>query len=338
MTQSAHDTNDFQLGQLQQIPTQAMSRQARSEQSRGEAFRRTALALAVGLTLGLGASLVTIHNAQAAEASAVAGLQAPLQQPVGPQGFADVVERVTPAVVNVTVVQKPLQRMSLRGQELPEGSPMREFFKQFGGLPDMMPREREGEGSGFFISADGYIVTNNHVVEDAERIEVTLIDGTTMDAKVIGRDPKTDLALIKVNTDQPQAYVELSDSGEARVGDWVLAVGNPFGLGGSVNAGIISARGRDIQSGPYDDYLQIDAPINRGNSGGPLFDNRGRVIGVNTAIFSPSGGNIGIGFRDPGRDRRRRRRPTAHHRPCRARLARGADPARHRGGGWQPGA
>ena len=299
MTQSAHDTNDLQLGQLQLIPSRSVSAQALQEQSRREGFRRAALALAVGLTLGLGATLVTINNADADEPLAVTGLQAPLEQPAGPAGFADVVERVTPAVVNVTVVQKPLQRMSLQGQGLPEGSPMREFFKQFGGLPDGMPREREGEGSGFFISADGYIVTNNHVVEDADRIEVTLIDGTTMDAKVIGRDPKTDLALIKVNTDQPQPYVELTDSGEARVGDWVLAVGNPFGLGGSVNAGIISARGRDIQSGPYDDYLQIDAPINRGNSGGPLFDNRGRVIGVNTAIFSPSGGNIGIGFAIP---------------------------------------
>jgi len=192
-----------------------------------------------------------------------------------------------------------LQRMSIPGHGLPDGSPMQEFFKQFGGMPDLQPREREGEGSGFFITSDGYIVTNNHVVEGAERIEVTLADGSTAEARIVGRDPKTDLALIKVDTDKPQAYVELADSGDARVGDWVLAVGNPFGLGGSVNAGIISARGRDIQSGPYDDYLQIDAPINRGNSGGPLFDARGRVIGVNTAIFSPSGGNIGIGFAIP---------------------------------------
>jgi serine protease Do len=227
-----------------------------------------------------------------------------LEQPVGPPSFADVAERVTPAVVNVTVAQKPMQRMSMQGHPLPEGlpdnSPLREFFEQFGGMQDFgMPRMREGEGSGFVIDPTGYIVTNNHVIEGAETIEVTLNDGRQYEARVIGRDPKTDLALIKVDDAPELPHVDLGDSAEARIGDWVLAVGNPFGLGGSVNAGIISARGRDINSGPYDDYLQIDAPINRGNSGGPLFDARGRVIGVNTAIFSPSGGNIGIGFAIP---------------------------------------
>ena len=293
MTQFAHDSQ-------RPLPRRPLvARAVAMPQPEPRTFRRAALAGAVALTLALSATLATIGNADAAKVDSNTAPRQPLEQPAGPPGFADVVERVTPAVVNVTVAQKPVQRMSLPGHGLPEGSPMHEFFKQFGGLPDAMPHSREGEGSGFFISADGYIVTNNHVVESAERIEVTLTDGSTAEARIIGRDPKTDLALIKVDTDQPQPYVELSDSGQARVGDWVLAVGNPFGLGGSVNAGIISARGRDIQSGPYDDYLQIDAPINRGNSGGPLFDARGRVIGVNTAIYSPSGGNIGIGFAIP---------------------------------------
>jgi serine protease Do len=225
----------------------------------------------------------------------------PLSAPAGPPGFADVVERVTPAVVNVTVAQEPRQAMSLPGGQMPdENSPLYEFFKRFGGLDEMpTPDQREGEGSGFIIDDDGYIVTNNHVVDGATSIEITLNDGKQYQARVIGRDAKTDLALLKIDTDDALPHVAFGDSSGARVGDWVLAVGNPFGLGGSVNAGIISARGRDINSGPYDDYIQIDAPINRGNSGGPLFDARGVVIGVNTAIFSPSGGNIGIGFAIP---------------------------------------
>ncbi len=260
--------------------------------------RRAALALAITLAISFGVGLLSSGTADAAEANT----RAPLDNPVGPPSFADVAERVTPAVVNVTVAQKPMQRMSMEGrsmpQGLPENSPLREFFEQFGGMQEM-PMPRQGEGSGFIIDATGYIVTNNHVIESAEAIEVTLNDGTQYEARVVGRDPKTDLALIKVDGAPPLPHVELGDSTGARIGDWVLAVGNPFGLGGSVNAGIISARGRDINSGPYDDYLQIDAPINRGNSGGPLFDARGRVIGVNTAIFSPSGGNIGIGFAIP---------------------------------------
>lgn len=228
---------------------------------------------------------------------------APLAAPTGPTSFADVVERVTPAVVNVTVAQESQQTLSLPGGQMPdEDSPLYEFFKRFGGLdqmPSPMPRQREGEGSGFIIDAEGHIVTNNHVVDGASRIEVTLNDGEKYEARVIGRDAKTDLALIKIDNSDDLPHVSFGDSRGARVGDWVLAVGNPFGLGGSVNAGIISARGRDINSGPYDDYIQIDAPINRGNSGGPLFDARGVVIGVNTAIFSPSGGNIGIGFAIP---------------------------------------
>lgn len=223
----------------------------------------------------------------------------------GPHSFADVVERVTPAVVNVTVAQDPGQRLSPPHGNMPQGivpedSPLYPFFQRFGNMHGMpMPKERQGEGSGFIVDADGHIVTNNHVVEDATRIEVTLNDGTKHEARVIGRDPKTDIALIKIDADRPLPFVQPGSSKGARVGDWVLAVGNPFGLGGTVNAGIVSARGRDIQSGPYDDYLQIDAPINRGNSGGPLFDTTGQVIGVNTAIYSPSGGNVGIGFAIP---------------------------------------
>ena len=194
------------------------------------------------------------------------------------------------------------------GQTRP-GAPLDRFFRQFGfrqfGLPDgmpnggMMPRSRpvNAEGSGFFISADGYAVTNNHVVDHAKTVQVVTDDGKILSAKVIGTDPKTDVALIKVEgNDFP--FVKFSDR-DPRIGDWVIAVGNPFGLGGTVTAGVVSARGRDIGSGPYDDYIQIDAPVNKGNSGGPSFDVNGNVIGVNTAIFSPSGGSVGIGFDIP---------------------------------------
>lgn len=260
---------------------------------------RSILAAAISLALLVSAAGLMPQIARAET------VPAPLNTPVGPSSFADVVERVTPAVVNVTVAQEAMQALAMPGGQMPdEGSPLYEFFKRFGGLEEMpmpmpTPRQREGEGSGFIIDAEGHIVTNNHVVDGASRIEVTLNDGGKYEAKVIGRDAKTDLALIKIDTTDALPYVRFGDSRGARVGDWVLAVGNPFGLGGSVNAGIISARGRDINSGPYDDYIQIDAPINRGNSGGPLFDARGVVIGVNTAIFSPSGGNIGIGFAIP---------------------------------------
>jgi serine protease Do len=262
---------------------------------RASAWRRVWLA-GLATLLAVSAAVVTLP-------AAAEQVPAPLNQPAGPPGFADVVERVTPAVVNVTVAQETQQTLAIPGGPMPdEGSPLYEFFKRFGGLDEMPipgPRQRRGEGSGFLIDADGHIVTNHHVVEGATRIEITLNDGEQYEAKVVGRDPKTDLALLKIDADAPLPHVTFGDSSGARVGDWVLAVGNPFGLGGSVNAGIISARGRDINSGPYDDYIQIDAPINRGNSGGPLFDARGVVIGVNTAIFSPSGGNIGIGFAIP---------------------------------------
>jgi serine protease Do len=183
-----------------------------------------------------------------------------------------------------------------------QDSPLDRFFRQFGfqDLPNgmqQMPRNMTGEGSGFFISADGYAVTNNHVVDHAKTVQVVTDDGKILSAKVMGTDPKTDLALIKVDGNN-FPFVKFADH-DPRIGDWVIAVGNPFGLGGTVTAGIVSARDRDIGSGPYDDYIQIDAPMNKGNSGGPTFDVNGNVIGVNTAIFSPSGGSVGIGFDIP---------------------------------------
>jgi serine protease Do len=220
-----------------------------------------------------------------------------------PVGFADIVEKVKPAVISVRVKVDGGSRTGFSGRDLPPG--LEQFFRRFG-MPDMTPEEPRGnrrnfvmgQGSGFFISADGYAVTNNHVVDKAESVEVTAEDGKTYTAKVIGTDSKTDLALIKIDGRDDFPYVKLSDT-NPRVGDWVLAVGNPFGLGGTVTAGIISARGRDIGAGPYDDFIQIDAPVNRGNSGGPTFDVDGNVIGVNTAIFSPSGGSVGIAFAIP---------------------------------------
>lgn len=258
--------------------------------------RRTLVAVSVALALAAGGVVVA-----QSQAPAVTAPSATVVPPVMPS-FANVAERVSPAVVNVTVVSETGPRVALRGHpELPEEGPMGEFFKRFFQEPGMsMPHHKvQGAGSGFIIDPEGHIVTNNHVIDGAEEVTVTLNDGTKFQAEVIGRDEKSDLALLKVNAGHPLPYVDLGDSASTRVGDWVLAVGNPFGLGGSVNAGIVSARGRDINSGPYDDYLQIDAPINRGNSGGPLFDAYGRVIGVNTAIYSPTGGNVGIGFAIP---------------------------------------
>jgi serine protease Do len=222
------------------------------------------------------------------------------QLPQHPVGFADIVAKVKPAVISVRVRME--RTVSGPGEEeipLPPGSPFDRFFRRFG-----MPENGEGrhqlitgQGSGFFITADGYAVTNNHVVQNADKVQVTTDDGKTYTAKVIGTDSRTDLALIKIDgSDFP--YVKLAEHAP-RVGDWVLAVGNPFGLGGTVTAGIVSARGRDIGAGPYDDFIQIDAPVNKGNSGGPAFDVDGDVIGVNTAIFSPSGGSVGIAFAIP---------------------------------------
>jgi serine protease Do len=222
------------------------------------------------------------------------------QLPQRPVGFADIVEKVKPAVISVRVKIDQPSQPSVSDDDLPfpPGSPFERFFKRFGAPGN--PRGHEtitGQGSGFFISRDGYAVTNNHVVQNAENVQVTTDDGKTYNAKVIGSDSRTDLALIKVEGDN-FPFVKLTDN-SPRVGDWVLAVGNPFGLGGTVTAGIVSARGRDIGAGPYDDFIQIDAPVNKGNSGGPTFDVDGNVIGVNTAIFSPSGGSVGIAFAIP---------------------------------------
>jgi len=226
------------------------------------------------------------------------------QSAARPVGFADIVEKVKPAVISVRVKQKAPKIAGLQGNSpFPKGSPFERFFREFG-LPEQflrnLPQRRQfvtGQGSGFLISSDGYAVTNNHVVDKVETVEVVTDDGKSHSAKVIGTDPRTDLALIKLEGSN-YPHVKFADKAP-RIGDWVLAVGNPFGLGGSVTAGIVSARGRDIGAGPYDDFIQIDAPVNKGNSGGPTFDVEGNVIGVNTAIFSPSGGSVGIAFAIP---------------------------------------
>jgi serine protease Do len=246
--------------------------------------------------------------------------------------FANVVDAVSPAVVSVRV-QSNVQPASDetnnfsfnfggRGlDQLPDDHPLKRFFREFGGpggqggpgarpddrsdrgpdrrAPGKGPLRPTSQGSGFFISEDGYIVTNNHVVDDGAAFTVVMNDGTELEAKLIGKDSRTDLAVLKVDVNRKFTYVQFADDSKVRVGDWVVAVGNPFGLGGTVTSGIISARGRDIGSGPYDDYLQIDAAVNRGNSGGPAFNLNGEVVGINTAIFSPSGGNVGIAFAIP---------------------------------------
>lgn len=225
------------------------------------------------------------------------------QQPWSPAaGFADLIEQVSPAVVHVAI-SGTVKRSSRSPQfNFPPGSPFEEFFEQF---KNQQPKQRDekpkplGIGSGFIISSDGFVVTNNHVVKDADEIVVTLEGDKEYEAELIGTDSKTDLALLKLKDAKNLPYVAWGDDEKSRVGDWVLAIGNPFGLGGTATTGIISARGRDIRSGPYDDYIQVDAAINRGNSGGPLFNLNGEVIGINTAIYSPNGGSVGIGFSIP---------------------------------------
>jgi serine protease Do len=235
----------------------------------------------------------------------------------GPEGIADVAEQVIDAVVNVSTKQSVDLRSGAMPQ-LPPGSPFEEFFEEFfknrrgqngqngQGGPGQnnqapTPRRVNSLGSGFIIDPSGVVVTNNHVISEADEVSVILNDGTTLKAEVIGRDQKTDLALLKVTPTKPLKAVKFGDSDKLRLGEWVIAIGNPFSLGGTVTAGIVSARNRDIQSGPYDNYIQTDASINRGNSGGPLFNLNGEVIGVNTAIISPSGGSIGIGFAVPSK-------------------------------------
>lgn len=223
-----------------------------------------------------------------------------------PQSFADIVERITPAVVNISTT-KAMRGGAQSAPDLPfpqppPGSPFEDFFREFfdrDRSPEEMPRRTASLGSGFVVDPAGFVVTNNHVIAEAEEISVVFGDDTTYEAELIGRDSKTDLALLKINGEGPFPAVTFADSDTVRVGDWVIAIGNPFGLGSTVTAGIVSARSRDIRAGPYDDFLQVDAPINRGNSGGPSFNLNGEVIGINTAIFSPSGGNVGIGFAIP---------------------------------------
>lgn len=282
--------------------------------ARHSVFSARKLALMATVVAGLGAGAFGLSQSP----TSVDLFSTPAQAQVGnevhkaqqPVGFADIVEKVKPSVISVKVniaekVAKNDDR-SERGEDspFPPGSPMERFFRRFGGeLPPGLRGHRgggpmTGQGSGFFITADGYAVTNNHVVDGADKVEVTMDDGKSYKAKVIGTDQRTDLALIKVEGRSDFPFAKLSE-GKPRIGDWVLAVGNPFGLGGTVTAGIVSASGRDIGSGPYDDFIQIDAPVNKGNSGGPAFDTNGEVMGVNTAIYSPSGGSVGIAFSIP---------------------------------------
>jgi len=215
--------------------------------------------------------------------------------PSRPDSLAPLVAEIKPAVVNIGTIQAPRQpRRGFRGQE-----PFDEFFERFFGGPIPQERPQQSLGSGFIIDKDGYILTNNHVIENAGMIMVKLANEKEYEAKVVGRDPRTDLALIKINARGELPVVRLGDSDALQVGDWVIAIGNPFGLGQTVTAGIVSAKGRVIGQGPYDDFIQTDAAINPGNSGGPLFNTKGEVVGINTAIFSRSGGNVGIGFAVP---------------------------------------
>ena len=224
----------------------------------------------------------------------------------GPDGIADVAEQVIDAVVNVSTKQS-VDMNAGSMPDLPPGSPFEEFFEEFfknrgkNGAQPQVPRRVNSLGSGFIIDPAGLVVTNNHVIADSDEVNVILNDGTTLKAEIVGRDTKTDLALLRVHSDRPLKAVKFGDSDKLRLGEWVIAIGNPFSLGGTVTAGIVSARNRDINSGPYDNYIQTDAAINRGNSGGPLFNLNGEVIGVNTAIISPSGGSIGIGFAVPSK-------------------------------------
>ncbi|SHO66248.1 serine protease Do [Pseudoxanthobacter soli DSM 19599] len=268
----------------------------------------TAGALSLALVGSVAGGIATPAFAAAVNVPANAATQMP--------SFADVVAAVQPAVVSIRVKADAGPQMSSfnGGQDDDQGSgpggiPF-EFFKRFGQIPGgegqgapgagkRAPHEMVmGQGSGFIISSDGYVVTNNHVVDKATEVTVTTNDGKDYSAKVIGTDEKTDVALLKISGDHDFPFVKFADS-DVRVGDWVIAVGNPFGLGGTVTAGIVSARGRDIGSGPYDDFIQIDAPINKGNSGGPTFNLKGDVVGMNTAIYSPTGGSVGIGFDIP---------------------------------------
>lgn len=262
---------------------------------RGTLLAGTAI-LGIGLVAGIADTAFMQNDRAYAQPIELSGTQTQLPS------FADLVDKVKPAVVSVRV--KTEVAATSDQQNLDDLPPqLRRFFREFGGEEGgraARPKPQIGmaQGSGFFVSQDGYVVTNNHVVEHAVDVQLVTDAGKTLEAKVIGTDPRSDLALLKVKDGGSFPYVKLADA-KPRIGDWVLAIGNPFGLGGTVTAGIVSAQGRDIGSGPYDDFLQIDAPINRGNSGGPTFNGNGEVVGVNTAIYSPSGGNVGIAFAIP---------------------------------------
>ncbi len=216
-----------------------------------------------------------------------------------PDSFADLAGKLLPTVVNIATSQTLKAPAQSAMPQLPPGSPLEDLFKNFLGPKQGQPRHVTSLGSGFIIDPSGFIVTNNHVIEDSDQVTVTLNDGTSLPARVVGRDVKTDLAVLKVNPKKPLPATRFGDSDKARIGDWVIAIGDPFGIGSTVTAGIVSARNRNINAGPYDDFIQTDAPINRGNSGGPLFNMDGDVIGINSQIFSPSGGSVGIGFAIP---------------------------------------
>lgn len=269
-------------------------------------LQRRMAGLLLGAALGASGAFLAISG------SSLLATAAPLSQtPVAPQaGFAPLVARVKPAVVQISIISVAQQESDDQSDAGPQAMPgmgdgmpgdfgdmLRRYFRQHRGGGQGM--EQRALGSGFIIDPAGYIVTNNHVVDGAHLVSVTLTDGKKYKAKVIGRDAKTDLALVKIDAGHALPYVSFGDSDNEHEGDWVIAVGNPFGLGGTVTAGIVSGHGRDINSGPYDDFLQIDAPINPGNSGGPLFNQSGQVVGIDTAIYSPSGGSVGIGFAIP---------------------------------------
>ncbi len=251
-------------------------------------------ALALGALLGATA-LTAATPAFVAEPAAAAAVQ--------PGGYVDLVETVAPAVVYIEVT-KTIEPPAMTPETMPQGFPFEEFMRRFG-TPMPMPGAPQGDGqvhgvgTGFIVSADGRIVTNAHVVDGADSVKVTLADGRKVDGKVLGTDTATDIALVKVDAGDSLPTVAFGDSTQLKVGQDVVAIGNPFGLGNSVTAGIVSALGRDINSGPFDNYIQTDAAINKGNSGGPLFNTEGEVVGINTAIFSPTGGSVGIGFAVP---------------------------------------
>ena len=261
------------------------------------AFKQRSSVLRAGIALGIGLSVVAGGWHPAAAESTKTTIAA-----AGPESVADLAEGLLDAVVNISTSQNVKSDDRAPAPEVPEGSPFQDFFDEFfkgEGGEGSQQRTVNSLGSGFVIDPSGFVATNNHVIEGADDIEVNFADGSKLKARLVGTDPKTDLALLKVEPKTPLTAVPFGDSRKMRIGDWVMAIGNPFGLGGSVTVGIISARGRNINAGPYDNFIQTDAAINRGNSGGPLFNMHGEVIGINTAIISPTGGSIGIGFSVP---------------------------------------